>query len=83
MGGLYELTLENGVLNYKPNNRNDISDVQVSTTRSTLCDIAFADSALNEKLAAGEIHIRGDEEKSNDFLGLIDRFEFWFNIVSP
>ena len=25
----------------------------------------------------------GNEEKSHDFLKLIDRFDFWFNIVAP
>lgn len=82
-GQISELILENGVLNYKVSSRNDRADVQVSTTRATLCDIVFADSTLNEKQVAGEIHINGNEEKFYDFLKLFDRFDFWFNIVTP
>jgi alkyl sulfatase BDS1-like metallo-beta-lactamase superfamily hydrolase len=45
--------------------------------------IVFADSTLNQKQNAGEIHLDGNEEKFHDFLKLFYRFDFWFNIVTP
>ena len=31
----------------------------------------------------GDVKITGNAEKLNELLGYMDKFEFWFNIVTP
>jgi alkyl sulfatase BDS1-like metallo-beta-lactamase superfamily hydrolase len=45
--------------------------------------ILFLPTQPRPKKAAGEVRIRGNEEKFHDFLKLIDRFDFRFNIATP
>ena len=52
-------------------------------TRAALDQIVLGEAMLPDKLAAGEVHIEGDPDKLAEFLGLMDTFEFWFNIVTP
>ena len=38
---------------------------------------------LDQQIAEGRATIDGDEQALHDFVGLLDEFEFWFNIVIP
>ncbi len=38
---------------------------------------------MEEKIASGDIKIIGRKEALGEFLGLLDSFPFWFNIVTP
>ncbi len=40
-------------------------------------------ATLKEKVASGDIKITGRKEALDEFLGLLDTFPFWFNIVTP
>ena len=39
--------------------------------------------ALDDLIAAGEISVEGDTDAIRTLLGLLDEFEFWFDIVTP
>ncbi|BEE18365.1 alkyl sulfatase [Aeromonas enteropelogenes] len=82
IGEKHTLSLENAVLNHttryaaKP-------DVTLTLSKQTLDDIQLGQGTLEQKIASGEIKIQGDQQTFSDFVGLLDKFNFWFNIVTP
>ncbi|MFM4760481.1 alkyl/aryl-sulfatase [Aeromonas veronii] len=78
----HTLSLENSVLNHttrytaKP-------DVTITLSKKTLDDIQLGQGTMEQKIANGEIKIEGDQQKFSDFISLLDKFNFWFNIVTP
>ncbi|MBW3759605.1 MBL fold metallo-hydrolase [Aeromonas jandaei] len=82
IGEKHTLSLENSVLNHttryaaKP-------DVTITLSKKTLDDIQLGQGTMEQKIASGEIKIKGDQQKFSDFISLLDKFNFWFNIVTP
>jgi len=78
----HTLSLENSVLNHttryaaKP-------DVTITLSKKTLDDIQLGQGTMEQKIANGEIKIEGDQQTFSDFVTLLDKFNFWFNIVTP
>ena len=74
------LFLSNGVLNYRigSNHAVDHPTSTVYLTRETLNNVVMGVDG-----AAGEINVIGGEQEWNNFLGALDSFKFWFNIVTP
>jgi alkyl sulfatase BDS1-like metallo-beta-lactamase superfamily hydrolase len=79
----YVLTVENGVLNYAHGRQDDKADVTVTLSKATLNAIQLKEATLDQKIASGDVKISGRKEALNEFLGLLDTFSFWFNIVTP
>ena len=52
-------------------------------TRAALDQVLLGEATLPDKVAAGEVKIEGRQAALGEFLGLMDTFEFWFNIVTP
>ena len=84
---MYGLTVEHGVgvLNYgKPL---EPVDATLTLLKTTLDSIQLADNPkdkLDQALASGDATLEGkNTEKFTEFLGLLDTFPFWFNIVTP
>ncbi|HDZ8966070.1 TPA: MBL fold metallo-hydrolase [Aeromonas dhakensis] len=82
IGEKHTLSLENAVLNHttryaaKP-------DVTLTLSKQTLDDIQLGQGTLEQKIASGEIKVQGNQQTFSDFVGLLDKFNFWFNIVTP
>lgn len=82
IGEKHTLSLENAVLNHtthyaaKP-------DVTLTLSKQTLDDIQLGQGTLEQKIARGEIKVLGNPQAFSDFVGLLDKFNFWFNIVTP
>ncbi len=55
----------------------------VAISRDTLVGLMLDERTLDEALAAGDVRIDGDTKAFADLLGLLDRFDFWFEIVMP
>lgn len=78
----YTLSLENSVLNHsihysaKP-------DVTVTLSKKALDDIQLGQGTMEQKITSGDIKIEGDQQMFSDFINLLDKFNFWFNIVTP
>ncbi|MDA0155717.1 MBL fold metallo-hydrolase [Vibrio sp. Makdt] len=78
----YTLSMENSVLNYsreieaKP-------DVSLTLSKKTLDDVQLGQVTLESAVANGDLVIEGDSEVFKDFMGMLDSFKFWFNIVTP
>jgi alkyl sulfatase BDS1-like metallo-beta-lactamase superfamily hydrolase len=82
-GGVYTLELENGVVNHTAGRRSDNADVSMSMNRDTLNGIILGTTKLADAADSGEIKLTGDRAKLDEFVGFLDNFDFWFNIVTP
>ena len=77
----YGLAVENAVLNYgKPLAK---FDAKLTLTKATLDSIQLKEITLEQAIAKGDLKIEGKREAFSEFMGLLDTFPFWFNIVTP
>lgn len=79
----YVLTVENGVLNYSHGRQDDQADATVKLSKATLDAIQLKEATIEQKIESGDVEIGGKKEAFTEFLGLLDTFPFWFNIVTP
>jgi len=77
----YGLTVENAVLNY--GKALPQPDAKVALTKATFDAIQANQVSIDQALAKGDLIIDGNRQSFADFLGLLDTFPFWFNIVTP
>lgn len=82
IGDKHTLSLENAVLNHTTRYATS-PDVTVTLSKQTLDDIQLGQGTLEQKIASGEIKVQGDQQTFSDFVSLLDKFNFWFNIVTP
>ena len=82
-GGKYKLELENGVLNHTANSEAQNADATLTLSRETLNKIILKEETLKQAQDKGEVKITGDAGKVNELLGYMDKFDFWFNMVTP
>lgn len=77
----YGLAVENAVLNYgKPLPQ---ADANITMSKATLDAIQLRQTTLENAIAKGDMKVEGRREALGEFLGLLDNFPFWFNIVTP
>lgn len=79
---IYRLKVENSVLTYTDNGE-EPSDVTVVTSRVVLNQVMVGKLDLQDALAANLISIAGSVRILIEFMNMIDRFDMWFNIVTP
>jgi alkyl sulfatase BDS1-like metallo-beta-lactamase superfamily hydrolase len=79
----YSLLVANGVLNYARGRTDPEADATLTLTRAALDDVTLGVATIDEKVDKGEITIDGDRAAFTRLLGLLDTFEFWFDIVTP
>lgn len=82
-GGKYKLELENGVLNHTANAEATDADATITLNRDTLNKIILKETTLKQAEENGAVKVTGDGTKLDAMLGYMDKFEFWFNIVTP
>lgn len=82
-GGKYKLELENGVLNHTANSEAQNADATLTLSRETLNKVILKEETLKQAQDKGEVKITGDAGKVNELLGYMDKFDFWFNMVTP
>ncbi|MDJ0952442.1 MAG: alkyl sulfatase dimerization domain-containing protein [Acidimicrobiia bacterium] len=82
IGEQYTLEIRNGVLNYHEDAA-ESPTASLVMTRSGLDQIVLGEATMDQLVAAGQATITGDVAAFGDFVGLLDSFELWFNIVTP
>lgn len=82
-GGKYKLELENGVLNHTADVQAQNADATLTLSRDTLNKIILKEETLQQAEKNGGLKISGNADKVNELLNYMDKFEFWFNIVTP
>ncbi|MFM2587583.1 alkyl/aryl-sulfatase [Vibrio sp. TBV020] len=78
----YTLYVENSVLNHTTK-QTDKPDVTLTLTKGALDDVQLGNVTLEQAIANGDIELDGDKDVFKDFVGMLDTFNFWFNIVTP
>jgi alkyl sulfatase BDS1-like metallo-beta-lactamase superfamily hydrolase len=77
----YSLRVQNGVLNYgKPVAK---PDANVTLNKSVFDAMQLGDVKVDDAVSKGDIRIEGNAAAFKEFVGLLDQFPFWFNIVTP
>lgn len=82
-GGKYKLELENGVLNHTADAEAKDADATIVLNRDTLNKIILKEETLKQAEDKGDVKVTGNGAKLDEMLGYMDKFEFWFNIVTP
>ena len=77
------LYVENGVLNTALGRNEPAADATVTIPRETLNAVLLGQAALPELMASGTVTIEGAPPQFFAFLGMLDRPDRWFNIVTP
>ena len=83
VGEKFVISVENGVMNYTLGKHAKKPDAAVTLDRAVLDDINLGQTSFDQAVADGKAKITGNSAKFDEFVTLLDRFEFWFNIVTP
>jgi alkyl sulfatase BDS1-like metallo-beta-lactamase superfamily hydrolase len=59
------------------------ADATVTIDRARLNEVILGTATVEGLIAVGEASIEGDPAALHDLIGLLDDFDFWFNIISP
>ncbi len=79
----YAVEVRRGVLNYTQGRTAPTAQVTVTTPKHGLTAMLGGPAAVQQALASGLVQIDGDAAVLTALLGLLDDFEFWFDIVTP
>ncbi|QYJ81646.1 alkyl/aryl-sulfatase [Shewanella aegiceratis] len=82
LDSLYTLTVENAVLHHSKH-KVDQPDVKLVMSMKTMNSIQLKELSFDDAIASGEVKLTGDKALFTSFLGMLDDFNFWFNIVMP
>jgi alkyl sulfatase BDS1-like metallo-beta-lactamase superfamily hydrolase len=74
--------VKNAVLNYAER-QCKTSDVSVTLDKVVLDDIQLGKGSIDDMVKAGKVSLTGSEASLKEFTGMLDNFNFWFNIVTP
>ena len=79
----FVLSLENGALSHSPNRQVKDADATVTIPRAVLNNIVLRDTTLKNEIDSGRVTVQGKTESLNELVSMLDKFDFWFNIVTP
>ena len=79
----FVISVENGAMNYTLGKHAKGADATVTLDRSVLDAINLGETSFDQAVADGKAKVDGSSATFGEFLALLDRFEFWFNIVTP
>ncbi len=82
VGEQWTLLVRNGSLSHR-RGLDPAADATVTIDRTNLDEVILGSAPLVDQVADGRARIEGDEQPLHDLIGLLDEFEFWFNIVTP
>jgi alkyl sulfatase BDS1-like metallo-beta-lactamase superfamily hydrolase len=82
VGESWTLMVRNGALSHRTGVDQD-TDAAVTISRTDLNEVILRTAPLADLIADGRATVEGDQQGLQDFIALLDDFEFWFNIVTP
>jgi alkyl sulfatase BDS1-like metallo-beta-lactamase superfamily hydrolase len=77
----YGVSVERGVMNHGKALAQP--EATVTLSKATLDAIQLKETTLEQAVAKGDLRFTGRREAFAEFIGLLDQFPFWFNIVTP
>lgn len=78
----YGLTVENAVLNYTTTPLPK-ADANLALMKGTFDQIYLGQTTIDDAIKSGDLRVEGNQQTLPDFMGLLDTYNFWFNIVTP
>jgi len=78
----YTVKVKNGVLNYFPK-LSDKPDATYILTRTDLDNVLLGQAKAEDLVKEDKVKVEGTPGKIAELLGLLDTFDFWFDIVTP
>jgi alkyl sulfatase BDS1-like metallo-beta-lactamase superfamily hydrolase len=82
IGEKYTLGVENSALHYSKGRTLTQADASVSLTRAALNDVMLGTVTMEKQIVDGKAKLSGDPKKLAEFVSWLDKFDFWFNIVT-
>ena len=82
LGQQYALTLRNSALTASKKASQN-ADASVILSKATLNQLQLGQTTIQKALADGKLKVIGNQAVFDDLLVMMDRFPFWFNIVTP
>jgi alkyl sulfatase BDS1-like metallo-beta-lactamase superfamily hydrolase len=79
----YLLVVQYGVLQYHKDQQADDADASLTMDRSTLNEIIGGKLKVDQGVTDGKIKLDGKPEKFEEFVGLLDTFDPWYQVVMP
>lgn len=79
----YYVGVENGALHYSKKRPSTPLDATLTMTRSGLNDVMLGHTTMQNEIIGGKAKLEGDGQKLGQFVGWLDQFDFFFNIVTP
>jgi alkyl sulfatase BDS1-like metallo-beta-lactamase superfamily hydrolase len=79
----YLLVVQYGVLQYHKDEQADDADASLTMDRSTLNEIIGGKLKVEQGVTDGKIKLDGKAEKFEEFVGLLDTFDPWYQVVMP
>ena len=78
----YCLMVRNGALSHR-SGRDEGADVSFTIDRRDFEKVLVGKASVPELIAGGSARLDGNATALQEFVGLLDSFELWFNIVTP
>lgn len=82
-GARLALSVENSVFLYRRDQLHKEADVALTMSRSSMASILLGQTSLQAEIDAGRADVNGDRGKLDLWLGLLDRFDPAFAVVTP
>ena len=79
----YLLILENGALSHTQGRQAPKADATITITRAALNRIILGQSTVAKEMQGGAFKVEGNPKAPGELFSLLDKFDFWFNIVTP
>jgi alkyl sulfatase BDS1-like metallo-beta-lactamase superfamily hydrolase len=79
----YLLVVQYGVLQYHKDQQTKGADVSLTMNRDTLNEIIGGKLKVEQGVTNGKIKLDGDPKKFEEFVGLMDTFDPWYQVVMP
>jgi alkyl sulfatase BDS1-like metallo-beta-lactamase superfamily hydrolase len=78
----FALSVADGVLNYSTQ-PNPNADATLTLAKSTLDRVLLGELKVEDAAGAPGVKVEGKKGALGELIGMLDKFEFWFNIVTP
>ncbi len=82
VGETWTLMMRHGTLSHRAG-ADEGADATVTIDRADLNRVILGETDMEALVVAGTAKVDGDAGALRDLLGLLDDFDFWFNIVTP
>lgn len=83
VGEQYTVTVQNSVLNYRKGVQDKDADASISLKKSDLVAMSIGNANPGKLILSGDLKVGGNPLKLIKLFSLQDKFDSWFNIVTP